>query len=782
MERIDEIITLIDSHEKKETRNTFLRYLKKWPYFVLFGLIGLGLGYFYYKNSPNKYEVSSRILIKNKDNSVNAFGKQGSQYMAQKINIENQIGILHSYTLYNRALKNLDWDYSWYRKELLFDKELYNNPPFELIVPPNAMNAKDVMLQVEPLNDNQYLLSADGETNMNGYNQPISLEEKVKFGEPFTNDFFSFTLNKGYGEVGKTYLLKFNSMHALTSQYLNRTVIEPSDNNSDLISITIEGHAPQKDADFINELNEVFKQFGMENENQNSEKSVEFIDNQLQRIKKDLSTAEENFSNYRQNNKAMNLGQEAQLVYQKLEEIESAQYQTQLQLDYYKDLQKSLNNSQMIVDMVNPSYVNITDPNLTTTLSNLKDLYSRREELSYSVTETNPKLVQLNNDIKIARDGLSETVNNQLEITQAKMNSLNERYAEAQARLSKLPKTEKEVVSLQREFDLNNELYTYMLQKKAEANIAKASVAPQVQVIDPALAQSATFIGPSLVKYGGAGLAGGLILTFAAITLISFFNTKIESREEIEKWSKIPVLEGIVKHKYKGKLPVLDHPRSGIAESFRGLKSNLNAILEQPGPKVVSINSLVPGEGKSFISSNFSAILTKTNTKVLLIGADLHKPTLHKFLNVKEAEGLSNYLKGEKEIEDIISSTSIPNLKFVQAGPIPNNPSDLIESDKFEFLIERTRKMFDYVIIDNAPLLLVPDAVLTSRYSDVSLFVLRINHSHKEQIKQINKLVDFNKIKKAAIIVNGAPDRGYGYGKKYWKKGYGEYKQKMSIA
>jgi capsular exopolysaccharide synthesis family protein len=166
----------------------------------------------------------------------------------------------------------------------------------------------------------------------------------------------------------------------------------------------------------------------------------------------------------------------------------------------------------------------------------------------------------------------------------------------------------------------------------------------------------------------------------------------------------------------------------------------------------------------------------------LLIGADMHKPTLHRYLDLKEAPGLSNYLQNEKTMDEIIMPTLVPNLSIIQAGPVPPNPSDLIDGDKLEKLVERARKIYDYIIFDNAPLLLVPDAIITSRFSDVSLFILRINHSHKDQIGQINKLVDFNKVQRAAIVINETPDRGYGYGNKYWKKGYGEYKGKMSIA
>src|SRR5690606_37033721 len=117
-----------------------------------------------------------------------------------------------------------------------------------------------------------------------------------------------------------------------------------------------------------------------------------------------------------------------------------------------------------------------------------------------------------------------------------------------------------------------------------------------------------------------------------------------------------------------------------IAESFRGLKTNINTILEKTDSNVISINSLIPGEGKSFISSNLSAVFSKTNKKILLIGADLHKPTLHEFLGIKESFGLSDYLKNEKSLEEIIAPTAIPNLFFIQTGNVPENPSDLLDS------------------------------------------------------------------------------------------------------
>ncbi len=781
MENFEEIIRRIDSDKNDKVKNNIRKYLQKWYWFAISILSGLAISLYVFTHSPNTYEVKSRILVEvpNEEmNSILSFDNKSISATNSNVNVENKIGILKSYTLFKKALINLNWTTSWYHKKLLNTKELYLNEPFELVVPFNTINTEDTPIEIVALNENEYKVSAEVASIQQGDGKIIEINEIVKFGEPFLNQFFNFTLEKGYGSIGESYYLVFNNSNTITNNYLKKTKISGDEAGSNLITITIVGTIIQKEADFINELNNVFIQFGVENKNISSDNSLEFIESQLARISSKLESAEENFSSYRQNNQVMNLSHEAQVIYEKLESVENERYMIQLQVNYYRELQEYLDDSEKISEMVNPSVIGITDVNLNNMLTSLMELYSRRELLSYSVKEKSPSFKIIEKEITIARDALRETIKNQLKATESMLESANSRYQSIESRIKQLPKTEKDLIGIQREFDLNNELYTYLMQKKAEASISKASIAPEVKVIDPALAESSKQLGPNLAKHLGAGLAGGFFIPFLIFTFVSVFNSKIETREEIERESKLPVLEGIVKHGYKTKLPVLIHPRSGISESFRGLKSNINALLQEPGTKVISINSLIPGEGKSFIAACLSVILTKSENEVLLIDADMHKPTLHSILDVKKSIGLSDYLKHENRLEEINLSTSIPNLYFLQAGSVCENPSDLLDSSQFENLINGVREIYDYIIIDNAPLLLVPDAILTSNFSNISLFVLRLNHSHKDEIKQINKIVDFNRIKHAAIVTNCTPDRGYGYGKKYWEKGYGAYRQK----
>lgn len=784
MNNVEDIIRKIDSDKDNKLQKELRRYLKNWYWFVISAVVGGALSFFLYTQSPVTYEIKSRILAESKNEEINSLlsFNDKTQPTSTNTGFEDKIAILRSYSLFNKALRKLNWQTSWFEKGWFHNWELYNNPPFKLEVSDQAENLQNVPIEVVALNENTYRISAEYFASTEKGTQEVKLDKQVKFGQAFRTSDFDFILNRGYGAIGHPYVLVFNNLNDLTNEYLKKTNITSEYQGSNLINISIKGTNKKKEADFINELNDVFINFGVENRNISSNKSLEFIESQISRVKDKLQVAERNFSSYRKDKQVMNLSQEAQLIYQRLEKIENEKYLTEIQLEYYKNLQQYLDDSKKISEMVSPAVMGINDQGLTNMLSKLMELYNKRELLAYSVKEKNPSYQLLEKEITLERNSLDELLKNQIRSTESVIRSAEKRSAELEQKIRELPETEKNLIGIQREFDLNNEMYTYLMQKRAEASISKASIAPEVQVIDPALEESAKQLGPLLIRYLGTGIVGGLMLPFLIIALLGLFISKIETREEVEAAAHIPVLEGIVKHGYKSKLPVLQHPHSGISESFRGLKTNINTILNKDDCKVVSVNSLIPGEGKSFISSSLSAILAKGKHKVLLIGADLHKPNLQDYLEVDSSNGLSNYLLGEKSIEEITFVSPIPDLHIIHAGPPQENPSDLLDSDGLSQLVQVCRKKYDYIIIDNAPLLLIPDAISTSSFSDISLFILRLHHSHKDETKQINRLVGFNRIKNAAIVINGSPDRGYGYGKKYWKKGYGEYRFKMHIA
>lgn len=777
MDKIEDLLNSFESEDKEIRQNVILKYTKKWYWFAIFCTLGIIAGYVVYKLTPPTYQVQSRLLIPTEDNALSALLPFDSPVMPKGQKIENQIGILQSFTLYKKALENLNWKTTFYLDQGYYLFELYENPPFEITVPSGAYNTSGFMLKIVALNDFEFEVNGEGKIFQDGANQSVSFKERGKFNSPFKNAYFDFILNKKNYLPGETYVLLFNDFNQLTQEYLRSVRINLEDKKSELINVQLVGPNPKKSADFINELNQVFISFGMKKKNQTSENSISFIDTTLVGISNSLKNAELNLSNYRKDNKVLDMGTEATVIYQKLEEIENEKYLAKMRIDYYRNLQSYMGDAKKIKQMVNPSIVGVTDPGLTSLLPKLTDLYSKREVLTYSVEANNPSLILLEKEIQLTSNALLENLNNLLKNAEIEMQGMENRFAAVQSRLEKLPDTERKLVSIQRDFTLNNELYTYMLQKKAEASISLASNIPQVQIIDDAMVEAAEQVGPNLMMNVIAGLGLGFVIPFIFILLADLFNTKLETIEEVSKLTKLPTLDGIIHSNYKNSLPVFNNPQSGIAESFRVLKVNLRNALNNPDKKVISVNSLVSGEGKSFISSNLASILSMgaNEKKVLLIEGDLRKPMLNGLFGKNGGIGLSSYLSHDNNFNEIVIETPYPNLFFIPAGDMPSNPTELLENGRFANFIEEARKRFDYVILDNAPVSLVPDGLMTSKHADANIFILRLNYSRKKEVREINKTIDVNGIKNAIIVINDAPNNRFGYGNKYWKNGYGNY-------
>jgi len=782
MEKIEKLLNSIDEQEKQDARNDYLRYIRKWPWFVLACAIGLAVSFVVYKMTPESYELNSRLLIYTDDKTLSSELSFEEQYYVEKSNISDQVGVLMSYSNFREAIENLDWKITWYKKGLFGKTELYGNEPFDVITQEGATNLKNIPIEITALNDKEFLVSVDGETKINSVKQRVKFKEKGFFNIPYRNGYFNFSLSNKKGTAGEKYVFVFNDESILTAYFQEKVEFTAMPDVSDIVILTSEGPIPEKVADFLNEVNNVFIRSGMEKKSITSENSVNFIDTQIEEVEETLRAAEEKLNSYRRSNQLVDLGQEANLIYNKIGEIDNEKYRIDQILEYYQNLRASIGNSVTIGQMSTPTIQGAMNEGLNAMVANLKELYSRREMLAISVKEKSPNFIMLETEIQTAKRGIEKTLDNLIETARREKQNINSRYNTVQARLSSLPETEKNLIAMQREFDVNNELYNFLLKKKAEAAISQASIAPQAKVIDPALAEYAERIGPKLILFAFAGIFAGLIIPFLIITFLAFFNNRIQSSREVESASKVPVIEEIIHHKYRDPLPVFNHPHSGITESIKSLKVKLLRAAPDIGRKVISVNSLISGEGKSFISANLAAALSSGNKRVLLVGTDLRNPRLHTYFGVNEENGLSSFLNNEVNFDEITNTTSYTNLFFTQAGYIPENPSELLENNKFEEFINTARSRFDYIVLDNAPMLLVPDANLVGRVADTSLFILRINYSRKNEISDINKIIRDNKLKNAYVVINDALQRGYGHSYKYWKKGYGNYNRKLRIA
>jgi len=773
MQNIDEMKEYFEQEEETNVKAFLFRLLSKWYWFVLFGFLGLSGSYLVTRYSLPSYKMNSTVLVHEESQGMGMESLFEGFDMGGKTNIQNHIGILKSYKLNYQTLENLNWRTSWFAEGIFCDGDLYGKSPFEVVEHDGKTNLEDIPVHIELLKGDAYLVHVDGEAYVNGSLQKIEFEEQGKLGELFQNPYFSFTLKAKTKPVEEDVYFVFNNQSKMTLAYLKKMAVSLTDKKADMIRMQLIGSVPAREVDYLNELNRVYIQFGLKEKNRTSLNTVKFIDLQLEGVVDSLQIAGQNFTTFRSKNKVLDFGQEATFVMEKMEELEKEKSMAEMRLEYYENLHRYVGDATQMKQMVSPSVVGITDMGLNALVVKLSELYSNREVLSYTVKEKNPSLVLMGKEIQHTRMSLEKNLENLLGNAEIEVKNLNKRIKQINAQVSHLPQTEQELINIKRSFDLNNELYTFLLQKRAEAAIAMASNVPDAQVLDAANVETAVQVGPKLALNLLVGLILGLGLPFLLIVISDYFNDTIQSKEELEKESKLPIFGEIAHNLYKKEMPILEHPRSGIAESFRGLRTNLQYLVRKDGPKVLGVHSMIPGEGKTFTALNMATIIAMGDKKVLLVGCDLRKPRLHQIFDMENLMGLSTYLINHHQFKEIIRPTHIQNLSIVNAGPIPPNPAELLGNGEFERFIAEAKKEFDYIVLDNAPVTLVTDGVLTSEFADANLFVLRQGYSQKGQVKYINQLAEKESIKKLGLILNDAKFNRSSYGNTYGSYGNG---------
>ena len=742
--------------------------LKKWYWFLIIAVICVAGAFLYTKLVPTTYRISSTLLIKtdSKTSELTAIF-QDVRLNRQNPAIQDQIGVLKSFSLNLKTMQHLNWQYSWYKKELFGASDLYGNDPFVIKTPKDAAQLNNMALTIKPESEDHYIVSCEASRKVNGVDVPIKFEKKVAYGEAFKNDYFNFILEQRGDRIIHTdevYYLVFNNLSTLAMSYKDRLEVQPSTEESNLIMLEMKTTQLARDVEYLNRLASFYIQYGLEEKNRMANNTVRFIDNLIAGVTDSLQTAGNSFTNFRSRNRTVDLGQEATSVVEKIRTIDNEMSQLNLKLEYYTNLKYYLDNKEEIKDLVAPSMVGVSDDDLSALVSKLNDLYSKREVLSYTVQERNPTLVSLNNEIAYTRRTLSEKMEHTISTTNLEINNLKSRQQKVNSELSRLPRTEQELIGMKRNYDLNNELFTFLLQRRAEAEIARASNNPDAQILDPAASDIAELLGP--IKSKSILLALGVSVMLSVMLLIGseYMSEKLTNTDDIAGRLDFPIAATVSESKFKSELPVLQYPRSAITESFRGLRINLQNMIKNPQQNVIAVHSTISGEGKSFVASNSAMVFAISNRKVLLVDGDLRQPRVHSIMKAKNDTGLSHYLAGTAKLDDIIQPTFQSNLYVVPAGPTPQSPSELLANGAIAAFVDKVRDRFDYIIFDNAPYGVVSDAMVIGMQADMNMFLVRMNYSKKDFIDGINKVHHEGTMKNVMVAVNGVKQiQGYGY-------------------
>ena len=395
-------------------------------------------------------------------------------------------------------------------------------------------------------------------------------------------------------------------------------------------------------------------------------------------------------------------------------------------------------------------------------------LLLERQDMLTSARPDNVALKLLDEKIASLRKNIQTSFTKELESLNIQIRDIEKTLASTTAKLDKAPAREREYINLQRQQELKNTLYMFLLQRREEVSMVLANAFPKGIVVDEAFTLSEPLgFGKKAILL--LAFIFALILPPLYLFLRKVITNHIEQRSDVEKATDIPLLGEMCEDHSGEKLIVTEGNTSSAAELFRLMRSNLLFILNDNNDRVVLLTSSSPGEGKSFISVNMAASLAVLGKKVLLIGMDIRKPVLSKYLGISPRFGLTQYLSSSDiKLEQLI--TPLPaaqNLDVIVAGPVPPNPAELLASTKVDEMFAVLRTQYDYIIVDTAPIGQVSDTFTLNRIADATIFVCRVNRTKAGVFNELNEIYSQKRLKKLSIVVNGTSARkNYGYGNK----------------
>jgi tyrosine-protein kinase Etk/Wzc len=763
-------INYLAQEESIDIKKIAIKILRNWYWFIISVLITSAIAYFINRSRIPIYNVNATLIVnEEKKSSVDLLINALDRYSARKI-IENEIAIIKSYRMAYKAITELrsDFEISYFSIGRLKKPMLYKSAPFKIILDSSSLNTPNCPVYITILNKDQYRIEIDGEFNVNKIH---------KFGEPYIDKNFHFTafLNNVNLDYSIKYYFTINSFNSLVNFYQGQLSVSPNDKKGTVLILSINGPVAAMEADYLNKLMEVYIRSGLEEKNQTATNTINFIDEQLSTVVDSLRKAEDKLQNFRLNNKILDVSSEGNAIMQRLEKVQTEKATVDVEIKYYKYLQKYIEDKKDFREALAPSIMGIDDPLLNSLVSELASLYGERSILTRNAQQNYPGLSLINAKIQNAMDALKENIKQIINSANISIGEINKRLADIEREIQQLPITERRLLNIERDFKLNDKIYDFLLQRRADAAITKASNVADNKVLDQASYQNYVLVSPKTSRNKMIAIALGLLIPLFILLIIEYFNEKIIEPKDIENLTKVPIYGSVGHNEKITDIPVAKNPKSPIAESFRAFRTNLQYVMRNKEQKVICISSTIIGEGKTFCAVNLAAIIAQSNKKTLLMSLDLRKPKTHKIFDINNRKGLSTYLIGRSTFEEVVVQTEIEHLFVAPSGPVPPNPAELIETSLMEEFIARAKNEFDIIIIDTPPIAIVTDALLLTKFSDVFVFVIRQNYSTKAVLKLVDDLYHKRDMTNVGILINDIKVNSYyRYTRKY-SYGYGYY-------
>ncbi|HDG7870602.1 TPA: polysaccharide biosynthesis tyrosine autokinase [Klebsiella quasipneumoniae] len=524
---------------------------------------------------------------------------------------------------------------------------------------------------------------------------------------------------------GTTFSVSYVSKLKAISDLQDILTVADQGKDTGILTLSLTGDNPKLIEKIIDSITNNYLAQNISRQAAQDEKSLDFLNRQLPQVRGELDAAEDKLNLFRRQNDSVDLSLEAKSV-----------------LDQIVNVDNQLN-----------------------------ELTFRESEISQLYTKEHPTYKALMEKRKTLQD------------EKAKLNK----------RVTAMPETQQEILRLSRDVESGRAVYMQLLNRQQELNIAKSSAIGNVRIIDNAVTEPKP-IKPKKIIIVLLGIILGGGVSVAMVILQVFLRRGIESPEQLEElgvnvYASIPVSETFSKktsqsfkrnkikgvNEYRDGLLAIENPADLAIEAIRGLRTSLHFAMMEARNNILMISGASPNAGKTFVSTNLSAIIAQSNKKVLFIDADLRKGYTHKLFEVSNDNGLSDLLAGKTDIAKAIKKLPVAGFDFISRGNIPPNPAELLMHERFGKLLEWANNEYDLVVIDTPPILAVTDAAIIGNYSGTTLLVARFEMNTPKEIEVSVKRFEQSGVKVKGCIMNGVVKKAssyYSYGYSYYGYSY----------
>ncbi len=742
-------------------REFVIRYAKYIPWLLLSASVALVLAKIKLRYAIPIYRAESRLLIKRESPYGRSNDKFDDIFMGTpNQNVYNEIQLLKSRPLAARVVKKLHLQNTCFNKGKIRSSLLYREAPIAL-VPNDPDSVTNLGVQITVVDNDHFVLNEE--------------TKKHSFYENISSGAYSYKVVKLFPQVynisaSNTYTIGYIPMPSAVESVVGGLVISLSDNLSQIINLSYESENPFLAKDILNTLMAVYKESNIEDKRETRISTLDFIDERLDSIRIELGLVEREVSQYMTQNKAFQLDKQSEIYLQKLNSETTNLVQQDLRLSIINYLIRYLQgNSFKAV----PIELGTQEPALEPLITSYNQLQVERQNALHTMPETNPYIQQnLDPRLNKLRSDILEALKTVQQSYEIARSSIQKQNSELEGRLQSIPSKGRELAERQRQQKIKEELYLFLLQKREESAIASASTISDSRVVEPALA-GAHPIRPSRRSTYMLALVLGLALPAGIVMLKEYLNDRVNSRQDIERETDAPFIGEIGHSENAGALVVTQNSRRFISEQFRIIRTNLQFILNKSKNPVILVTSSFSGEGKSFVSTNMGAVMALTGKKTVIVELDIRKPKIISNLELKRQSGVTNYIVGKVQLEDIIMPVpNIENLYVVPCGPVPPNPAEMLLDPKLKEMFSGLKEIFDIIIVDTAPVGLVSDAMVIGAQADCTLYILRQGYTYKKQLGLINEMYTQSKLPRLSLLLNDVKT-GVGYGSYYGYSGYG---------